>query len=95
MSRLLARRSEGGEEAVTAIFLDRWRGPVDASLDYLWAYLHALRGEFREARTRIAQCLRKDPGMRPEVDGNPAFAALLRQSSSSHSPNPTNREGYT
>ncbi|MES2155524.1 MAG: hypothetical protein V4510_10355 [bacterium] len=58
--------------------LRSWRGPQAATVDYLWAFLHALRGESREARIRLDQCLAKDREMHLEIDTNPVFQRLSK-----------------
>ncbi len=72
--------------------LDGWQGPQSAQVDYLWAFLHAKRGESSLARHRIASCLARDETMRLDVESNPLFASLLRQPTDRRG---REREGYT
>jgi hypothetical protein len=74
-------RLERLPEAAAA--LEGWRGAQGAHVDYLWAFLHALRGEAALCRARITACLARDASMRDDIDANPAFAAILRPAKAS------------
>ncbi|HLF16059.1 MAG TPA: hypothetical protein VI796_01320, partial [Candidatus Thermoplasmatota archaeon] len=80
------------KEATT--LLSGWTDGPRATLDYLWACLHALEGRRLEAVKRLKECLRHDPSLRPDVAANPMFTPLLAElrlapAASAH------REGYT
>lgn len=81
-----------GRTAEAEATLEGWRGARDATLDYLWAFLHALRGEARQARERVAMCLGKDPSMEDDVASNAVLRAVLAQPGPAA---PVQREGYS
>lgn len=86
----LVRLNRTNEAAAT---LEMWKGRQDAAFDYLWAFLHAVRGETKLARQRIRSCLQKDASMQEDIDSNPVFAGLLARPSASRAV--TEREGYS
>lgn len=81
-----------GRTAEAAATLEGWRGRQDAPFEYLWAFLHALRGEARQARERVAMCLGKDPSMEDDVASNAVLRAVLAQPGPAA---PVQREGYS
>jgi Flp pilus assembly protein TadD len=53
------------------------KATAPAAIEYLTAYLRVAQGRRREARTRLAQCIRLDPAYAAEARLNPALAPLL------------------
>lgn len=74
--------------------LESWHGLQGATVDYLWAFLHAAKGEVADAKQRVATCLAKEPGMQTEIDSNPVLAAVLPSRPAAR-PSVASREGYT
>jgi hypothetical protein len=58
--------------------LGGWRRGHDATREYLWACVHASRGDRDRAQAHLAECLRKDPVMGRNLVGDPLLATVSR-----------------
>ncbi|MHB8634375.1 MAG: hypothetical protein ACYDBQ_10515, partial [Thermoplasmatota archaeon] len=101
--RLLRLRRQGDgvrtQLAVSLLLLGRadeaaaaladWRRGPQATSEYLWACVHALRGETAQAAARVQACLQKDPALGRQLLGDPLFAMLSRPPAA-----PRRQDGY-
>lgn len=79
---LLGRIDEAGAT------LGGWRSGPQATADYLWACVHALRGETQAAAARVEACVKGDPDLARELLGDPLLRSLNRR------PAQTRADGY-
>lgn len=61
-------------------FLDgagAWKGPAGATLQYLYGYVYAAKGQAKEAVARLSTCLEISPDFKAEIVANPVFQPML------------------
>ncbi|MES2155314.1 MAG: hypothetical protein V4510_09290 [bacterium] len=81
VAQLLTDRSEAAAQT-----LEGWRGS-DATRDYLWACVHAARGEATKAAASLKACMDRDPVLAKQLIGDSLLSNMVR-------PDPRS-EGYT
>lgn len=67
------------DEAARA--LGKWRKAPDATREYLWACIHAMRGETVEAARRVKACLQADPALGSQLLGDPMMRLVTNPQS--------------
>ncbi len=76
-----------------------WRRGNAATRDYLWACVHAARGEAETAAARVQACMEKDPALARQLLGDPLMSTVAQRKVAAAAPAPAREsprdEGYT